>query len=88
MPMTLHRDAVDADPEIQRLAQEHSRYEAQLQQLTTSPYLSAEDILLEVDLKKMKLRVSLSTWARKLIFRALESKTPRFRARIGPPKRT
>lgn len=57
MPMTLHRDAVDADPEIQRLAQEHSRYEAQLQQLTTSPYLSAEDILLEADLKKMKLRV-------------------------------
>jgi hypothetical protein len=57
MPMTLHREAVDADPEIQRLAQEHSRYEMQLQQLTTSPYLSAEDILLEADLKKMKLRV-------------------------------
>jgi hypothetical protein len=57
MPMTLHREAVDADPEIQRLAQEHSRYEAQLQQLTTSLYLSAEDILLEADLKKMKLRV-------------------------------
>ena len=57
MRMTLHRDAVDADPEIQRLAQEHSRYEMRLQQLTTSPYLSAEDILLEADLKKMKLRV-------------------------------
>jgi uncharacterized protein YdcH (DUF465 family) len=48
---------VAGDPEFQRLAQEHSKYEAQLQQLCTTPYLSAEDILLEADLKKMKLRV-------------------------------
>jgi uncharacterized protein YdcH (DUF465 family) len=60
MSMTLRdsREGVVAgDPEFQRLAQEHSRYEAQLQQLCTTPYLSAEDILLEAELKKMKLRV-------------------------------
>ena len=60
MSMTLRdsREGVVAgDLEFQRLAQEHSRYEAQLQQLCTTPYLSAEDILLEAELKKMKLRV-------------------------------
>jgi uncharacterized protein YdcH (DUF465 family) len=45
------------DAEFQHLAQEHTRYETQLQQLSKSPYLSAEDILLEANLKKMKLRV-------------------------------
>ena len=45
------------DTELQRLAEEHSRYAAQLEQLTKTPYLSAEDLLLESNLKKMKLRV-------------------------------
>lgn len=52
------RDQLQAgDAELQALAQEHSQYEAQLQQLTHSPYLSAEDRLLEGELKKQKLRV-------------------------------
>lgn len=45
------------DAEFRNLAEEHSRYEAQLEQLIKSPYLSAEDILLEAKLKKQKLRV-------------------------------
>lgn len=45
------------DAEFQRLRQEHSQYEAQLDQLSKSPYVSAEDLLLEAKLKKMKLRV-------------------------------
>jgi len=45
------------DAEFQRLVNEHSRYEAQLQQLTKTPYVNAENILLEADLKKKKLRV-------------------------------
>lgn len=45
------------DAEFRHLTEEHSRYEAQLEQLAKSPYLSAEDILLESDLKKKKLRV-------------------------------
>ena len=45
------------DAEFRHLAEEHSRYEAQLEQITKSPYLNAEDIILEAKLKKQKLRV-------------------------------
>jgi uncharacterized protein YdcH (DUF465 family) len=46
-----------ADTEFRRLAEEHSRYAAQLDQITHESYRSAEDLLLEAQLKKMKLRV-------------------------------
>jgi uncharacterized protein YdcH (DUF465 family) len=48
----LHRDA-----EFQKLAEEHARYSTQLEQLTRAPYHSAEDLLLESELKKLKLRL-------------------------------
>jgi len=48
---------LDHDAELQRLTQEHSRYKAQLDQLRDSPYVSSEALLLEANLKKMKLRV-------------------------------
>jgi uncharacterized protein YdcH (DUF465 family) len=48
---------IASDVEFQRLAQEHSRYEAQLEQLSKTPYLSSEDIIREITLKKLKLRV-------------------------------
>ena len=48
---------ISNDAEFRRLADEHSRYEAQLEQLTKAPYVNAENILLESDLKKLKLRV-------------------------------
>jgi uncharacterized protein YdcH (DUF465 family) len=48
---------LDGDAEFRQLAEEHSRYEAQLDQLCKDPYLSGEDILMEATLKKMKLRV-------------------------------
>jgi hypothetical protein len=44
-------------PEVQRLMQEHSQYEQQLDALTKQTYLNAEDLLLEIELKKRKLRV-------------------------------
>jgi uncharacterized protein YdcH (DUF465 family) len=44
------------DAEFRRLAEEHSRYEMQLDQLSKNPYVSAEDLLLEAKLKKLKLR--------------------------------
>jgi uncharacterized protein YdcH (DUF465 family) len=50
-------DLMAHDEQYRRLAQEHSRYEEQLEQLTRQPYLSAEDILLETKLKKIKLRL-------------------------------
>jgi uncharacterized protein YdcH (DUF465 family) len=46
---------LDTDAEYQRLAEQHSKYEAELQRLTKAPYLSSEDLLEEIKLKKMKL---------------------------------
>jgi uncharacterized protein YdcH (DUF465 family) len=53
----IREQVVARDAEFQRLNEEHTRYEAQLQQLSRTPYVSAEDLLLEAKLKKMKLRV-------------------------------
>jgi uncharacterized protein YdcH (DUF465 family) len=46
-----------ADAEFRRLAEEHSRYAAQLDQISRESYLNVEALLLESQLKKMKLRV-------------------------------
>jgi uncharacterized protein YdcH (DUF465 family) len=55
-PQRYPRDILlDADAEYQRLAEQHSKYEAELHKLTTAPYLSSEDLLEEIKLKKMKL---------------------------------
>ena len=45
----------EADAEYQRLAEQHSKYEAELQKLTSAPYLNSEALLEEIKLKKMKL---------------------------------
>jgi len=45
----------ETDAEYQRLAQQHQQYEAELQQISKSPYLNSEDLLEEIKLKKMKL---------------------------------
>ncbi|HXN24570.1 MAG TPA: DUF465 domain-containing protein [Candidatus Dormibacteraeota bacterium] len=47
----------ELDIEYQRLAQEHSQYEEELQNLTKSSYLNSEDLLQQIKLKKLKLRV-------------------------------
>lgn len=60
MPETAHEipgDLMSYDEQFRNLAQEHSRYEEQLQQLTRQPYRSSEDLLLETQIKKLKLRV-------------------------------
>jgi len=52
------RDALLAsDAEFQRLVQEHSRYEAELERLSKQTYLNSDDLILEITLKKKKLRV-------------------------------
>jgi len=48
---------IQSDVEYQRLAQEHSRYEAELERLSKNPYLSSEDLQEETKLKKLKLHV-------------------------------
>jgi uncharacterized protein len=60
MPITTHdiRQALlETDSEFRHLAEEHTRCESQLEQLIKQPYLSSEDLTLEVTLKKMKLRL-------------------------------
>jgi uncharacterized protein YdcH (DUF465 family) len=60
MSMTLRyirEQLLSSDTEFKRLAEEHSRYEAQLEQLSRTEYMSGEDILLQANLKKLKLRV-------------------------------
>jgi uncharacterized protein YdcH (DUF465 family) len=46
-----------SDAEFQRLVQEHSRYEEELETLSRQTYLNSEDLILEITLKKKKLRV-------------------------------
>jgi uncharacterized protein YdcH (DUF465 family) len=46
---------LDTDAEYQRLAEQHAKYEAALQELTSDPYLSSEHLLEEIKLKKMNL---------------------------------
>ena len=55
--------------EIDRLHAEHKRYAQRLEELLEKPYLSEEEQLEEVRLKKLKLH------AKDLIF-ALERRTP------------
>jgi hypothetical protein len=43
--------------EYQRLREQHARYASQLEQLASKTYLTEQDKLEEVRLKKMKLRV-------------------------------
>ena len=45
-----------SSPEFQRLREEHARYAAQLQQLTSKPFLTEQEQVEEVRLKKLKLR--------------------------------
>lgn len=59
MPVTaqeIRANLMSSDAEFQWLAREHSRYEAQIEQLTRQPYLSSEDLLQEIRLKKLRLR--------------------------------
>jgi len=44
-----------SDAEYQRLAEQHHQYDLELQRISKSPYLNAEDLLEEIRLKKMKL---------------------------------
>lgn len=48
---------ITADAEYQRLAEKHRQYEAELQNLSRSPFLNSEDLLEEIRLKKLKLHV-------------------------------
>lgn len=60
MPITtqdIRQSLLAEDAEFRRLAEEHLRCELQLEQIRKSSYLSSEDLLREIDLKKRKLRL-------------------------------
>ena len=46
---------IQTDADYQRLAEQHQRYEEELQKISQSPFLNSEDLLEEIKLKKMKL---------------------------------
>ncbi len=47
---------LQTDAEYRRLAEQHRQYDAELQRISNSPYLSSEDLLEEIRLKKRKLQ--------------------------------
>lgn len=57
LPQEIRARLMESNPEFQRLATEHSRYETELERLTKQTYMNAEDLILQVELKKRKLRV-------------------------------
>ncbi len=56
-PRDVRAQLLASDAEFQKLAEEHTRYEAQLEQLSKTPYVSSEDLIQQATLKKLKLRV-------------------------------
>jgi uncharacterized protein len=57
MANSLREELMASHDEFRRLAEEHSRYCQRLETLTQKRYLSDEEKLEEVRLKKLKLRV-------------------------------
>jgi len=56
-PQEVREMLMARDADFQRLVQEHSLYQNQLDQLSKQTYLNSEDLLLEIELKKRRLRV-------------------------------
>jgi uncharacterized protein YdcH (DUF465 family) len=46
---------LDTNADYQRLFEQHEKYDSELQRILKEPYLSSEDLLEEIKLKKMKL---------------------------------
>jgi uncharacterized protein YdcH (DUF465 family) len=60
MPITardIREQLLASNPEFQRLAQEHSKYDSQIEQLSKSTFHNSEELIQEVELKKLRLRV-------------------------------
>ncbi len=53
----IREQLVASDPEYRRLRDEHALYAAQLDRLVSKTYLSEQDKLEEIRLKKLKLRL-------------------------------
>lgn len=56
-PREIREHLMASSTEFQQLATQHSQYEAELERLSKSSYLSVEDLIQQSTLKKLKLRV-------------------------------
>ena len=65
----IREQLLHTDSEFQKLVEEHFRHSQQLNELTRSFTLSAEDLSLEVELKKAKLRLKDEMEKRVALFR-------------------
>jgi uncharacterized protein YdcH (DUF465 family) len=60
MPNTteeLRQSLLAHDPQFRQLAEEHLRCETELEQIHNELYLNSEDLIQEITLKKLKLRL-------------------------------
>lgn len=55
-PQEIREHLMAQSEEFRKLANEHAQYAQQLEALTKKPYLTEEEKVLEVKLKKLKLR--------------------------------
>jgi uncharacterized protein YdcH (DUF465 family) len=53
----IRQSLLEVNPEFRRLAEEHFRCEAQLEQIHDEPYVNSEDLIQESVLKKLKLHL-------------------------------
>jgi uncharacterized protein len=56
-PTAAIRTHLMANPEYQRLSERHAHYAAMLDQLTAKHYLTEQEQIEEIRLKKLKLRI-------------------------------
>ena len=66
MDDSVREQLASVDVDFRRLAEEHSQYERRLKALLSKPYLSDDEQLEEVQLKKQKLRLKDLMEARSL----------------------
>lgn len=60
MPNTtdeLRQSLLAQDPQFRQLAEQHSKCETELEQIHNELYLNSEDLIQEITLKKLKLRL-------------------------------
>ena len=53
----IRQSLLERDAEFQRLAEEHSRCQYQLEKIHDEPYINSEDLVQESLLKKLKLHL-------------------------------
>ncbi len=53
----VRRSLLAEDSEFRRLSEQHAQCEMQLAQITTADYINAEDLIQEIELKKIKLHL-------------------------------